>query len=216
MLINEKEQQVVNLDPVENSAENSTPETSQEVVENPQDTPVNEYKEKEEKEKETEETSKEEVKEDENKNDEEEEDKDKKKKEYSLNEIPEYVALCEELETLKNSYAAAEKTITDLNEELKTLKEFKAACDKKEKEAMIESFTMLTADQKKDVVDHIEEYSLDEIEAKLSVICVRNKVNFSLDEDNPSQETTYNLNNDDLRDTTPDWIKAIQRAAEND
>lgn len=212
-MLNEKEQQVVNLDPVENSA----PTTSQEVVENPQDTPVDEYKEKEKEEKEEkkdeEETSKEEVEEDENKDDEE---KDKKKKEYSLNEIPEYVALSEELETLKTSYATAEETINSLNEELKTLREFKAACDKKEKEIMIESFTMLTADQKKDVVDHIDEYSLDEIEAKLSVICVRNKVNFSLDEDKPSQETTYNLNNDDLRDTTPDWIKAIQRAAEND
>lgn len=150
------------------------------------------------------------------KEEEQEEDKEKKK-EYSLEEIPEYVALSEELESVKASYAEATATIESLNAELETLREFKAKQDRLQKEEMINSFTMLTADQKKDVVEHIDEYSLDDIEAKLSIICVRNKVNFSLDDDKESsQETTYNLNGGDLEDTTPDWIKAIQRAAEND
>lgn len=151
------------------------------------------------------------------KNNQTEEEKEEKKKEYSLEEIPEYVALSEELEKVKASYAEATATIEGLNAELKELKEFKAKQDKLQKEEMINSFTMLTKEQKKDVVEHIDEYSLDEIEAKLSVICVRNKVNFSLDDDKESsqEQTTYNLNSGDLEDTTPDWIKAIQRAAEN-
>jgi len=39
---------------------------------------------------------------------------------------------------------------------------------------------MLSDEQKKDCVDNIDTYSFDEIEAKLSVICVRNKVSFDL------------------------------------
>lgn len=159
---------------------------------------------------------KEESAEEEKKEDEPAEEDKKKKKEYSLDEIPEYVALSEELESVKVSYAEAQATIESLNAELETLREFKAKQDRLQKEEMINSFTMLTADQKKDVVEHIDEYSLDDIEAKLSIICVRNKVNFSLDDDKESsQETTYNLNGGDLEDATPDWIKAIQRAAEN-
>ena len=37
---------------------------------------------------------------------------------------------------------------------------------------------------KKDVIENIDTYSLDDIEAKLSIICVRNKVNFNLEDDN--------------------------------
>lgn len=178
-----------------------------------------EYKKaKEEEEKKGAEEEKEPAEEDKNANEgKEEPTEEEKKKEYSLEEIPEYVTLTEEFAKVEASYAEAQATIETLNAELETLREFKAKQDRLKKEEMINSFTMLTNDQKKDVVEHIDEYSLDDIEAKLSVICVRNKVNFSLDDDKePSQETTYNLNGDDLRDTTPDWIKAIQRAAEND
>ena len=41
---------------------------------------------------------------------------------------------------------------------------------------------MLSEEYKKDVTEHITEYSLDDIEAKLSVICVRTKVSFDLDD----------------------------------
>jgi len=47
---------------------------------------------------------------------------------------------------------------------------------------MIKSFYVLSDADKKDVVDNIDQYSLDEIESKLSVICVRNKVNFGLED----------------------------------
>ena len=50
---------------------------------------------------------------------------------------------------------------------------------------MIASFYMLSDEDKKDVVANIDTYSLDDIEAKLSIICVRNKVSFNLDDDKP-------------------------------
>ena len=77
---------------------------------------------------------------------------------------------------------------------------------------MIDSFYMLSSEDKKDVVDNIDTYSLEDIEAKLSIICVRNKVSFNLDNDNNNGSTTFNLN-DGGADTTPAWIKRIQDVA---
>lgn len=123
---------------------------------------------------------------------------------YVLEEIPEYIALKEENETLKTQLAE--------------LTAFKKASERKDKEAMIESFYMLSDEDKKDVVEHIDEYSLDDIEAKLSIICVRNKVSFNLDDNkgNEPAPVVYNLegsiSNDEM---TPAWVKAVRSVAKN-
>ena len=90
--------------------------------------------------------------------DDSEEDKKKEEKDYSLLE--------QELETLKASYAEMETKY----QELVT---FKEAVDNEKKDALINSFYMLSDEDKKDVIENKSKYSLDEIEAKLSVICVR-------------------------------------------
>ena len=73
---------------------------------------------------------------------------------------------------------------------------------------MIDGFYMLSEEDKKDVVEHIDEYSLDDIESRLSIICVRNKVSFDREDDKPATgSTTYSL--EEQFDTTPDWIKAV-------
>ena len=79
---------------------------------------------------------------------------------------------------------------------------------------MIASFYMLSDEDKKDVIDNIDTYSLDDIEAKLSIICVRNKVNFSLDEE-PKAEgvTTFSIDEPE-EDSVPAWIKAVQATAD--
>ena len=74
-------------------------------------------------------------------------------------------------------------------------------------------FSILSDEDKKDVIENINSYSLEDIESKLSVICVRNKVNFNLTEDNDTSKkdgiTTYNLN-DIVGDTNePAWVKAV-------
>lgn len=123
---------------------------------------------------------------------------------YVLEEIPEYVALKEENETLKTQLAE--------------LTAFKQASERKDKEAMIESFYMLSDEDKKDVVEHIDEYSLDDIEAKLSIICVRNKVSFNLDDNkgNEPAPIVYNLEGSVSKDeTTPAWVKAVRSVAKN-
>ena len=133
----------------------------------------------------------------------------KKKKKYSLEDVTEYQELKTEYEELKSKYAALETEKNSLTEEIEPLREFKLASEKKDKEAMIAQFYMLSDDDKKDVIDNIDKYSVDDIEAKLSVICVRNKVSFDLDENKETKPTTYNLNNgEDDDESIPAWVKA--------
>jgi hypothetical protein len=74
---------------------------------------------------------------------------------------------------------------------------------------------MLSDDLKKDCVDNIDTYSLDDIEAKLSVICVRNKVSFDLDKPEKEQEVVFNLDsvNNDLDLSVPAWVQRVQEVA---
>lgn len=141
---------------------------------------------------------------------------DKKKKKYSLDEIEEYVNLKAQYEELQNKFSLLEAENKTLSETNTSLTEFKNSIERKDKEAMIQSFYMLSDDDKKDVIDNIDKYSVDDIEAKLSVICVRNKVNFNLDDDNNDKgPTTYNLSNldNDSDAGMPAWVKAVLESA---
>lgn len=124
---------------------------------------------------------------------------DKKKKSYSLLET--------ELEKVKTAYA-------DLEQKYQALVTFKEQVDNEKKDALISSFYMLSDEDKKDVIENKSKYSLDEIEAKLSVICVRKKVNFDLEDASKKDDveehdvvTTYTVDN---QDSTPAWIAAIR------
>ena len=164
--------------------------------------------------KEEKETSSEEEKEpsDDKKEDKDDED-DKKKNKYSLEEIPEYVSLKKAFSELTSKYSALEKEKAELESQLQPLKEFKLNAERVAKEDMInKTFYMLSDEDKKDVVENIDKYSLDDIEAKLSIICVRNKVSFAALEDDGEQTapTTYNLGGNLFQDeSTPAWVKAV-------
>ena len=83
---------------------------------------------------------------------------------------------------------------------------------------MIDQFYMLSDEDKSDVIANIDTYSVDDIEAKLSIICVRNKVSFDLDENkNSGNPTVYNLNNGDSDDdaTVPAWVKSLRDTAKS-
>ena len=134
------------------------------------------------------------------------------KKEYSLDEIPEYVEL-------KTQFEALQQTNEQLVAENKTLTEFKLGVEKSQKEEMVKSFYMLDDEMKKEVVEHIDEYSLDEIEAKLSIICVRNKVSFEAQEKPEAKEEpiVYNLNTEETGtdDSTPAWVNSAIAVSKN-
>ena len=132
-------------------------------------------------------------------------------KKYNLEEIPEYVELQTNYSNLEAQYNALKAEKEELESQIAPLAEFKAQAEKEKKQEMIDSFYMLSDEDKKDVIDNIDTYSIDDIEAKLSIICVRNKVNFDLDNDNTESggATTYNLNDaGEDNSSVPAWVKA--------
>ena len=143
--------------------------------------------------------------------DDDEEKKKNKKTKYSLDEVVEYQDLLVKFADLESKYNDLLTEKTNLENQLAPLAQFKADAERKDKEEMIKSFYMLSDEDKADVVANIDTYSLDDIEAKLSIICVRNKVSFDLDDNNgPKDPITYNLDNDPDEDAgTPAWVKAV-------
>jgi hypothetical protein len=68
---------------------------------------------------------------------------------------------------------------------------------------------MLSDEDKKDVIENIDNYSLEEIESKLSVICVRNKVSFSVDTQETKPAISYSFEGDVSEDAgVPAWVRA--------
>ena len=116
-----------------------------------------------------------------------------------------------ELQAKVDAQAAEIERLTAVNTDLTN---FKLVVDREKKKELINTFYMLSDEQKKDCFDNIDKYSYDEIEAKLSVICVRNKVSFDLDTHEEKEITTYNL--DEIKEqvnSTPDWVKRVQEVA---
>ena len=196
------EEQNLSEPAVESTLENDLPTEAEtdfsedSKVEELESTPEADFAKDDEKEKEEEE--KEDSTEEEEESKEEDDDKEKK---YSLLE-QQYNDLSAQYEQLKLDYDA--------------LVSFKNQVDNERKDALIEEFYMLSQEDKKDVIENKTKYSLDEIKAKLSVICYDKKVNFNSDNsekfDSSKEEEkeiiTYNYDNDDAN--LPDWVKAVK------
>ena len=69
---------------------------------------------------------------------------------------------------------------------------------------------MLSEDDKADVIRNKQKYSLDEIKAKLAIICFDRKVSFNPSEQKKEEEVvTYSLNNNE-NNSQPDWVRAVK------
>ena len=170
--------------------ENSIESSSEETVEFKKDESEDEKEEKEDEDKKEEPSEKE---------SESEADEKEKKEKYVLEE--EYNSLNSKFEKLNSDYSL-------LKEEYDKLVEFKNEIENKEKDALINKFYMLSDEDKADVVNNKANYSLDEIEAKLSVICVRKKVSFSEEEEkDASKQLIYSLEEEC---EVPAWVTAIR------
>lgn len=102
------------------------------------------------------------------------------------------------------------------SQRIEELSQFKANIERQDKQKLIDSFYMLSDEDKKPFNDEIDKYSYHELEGELSILCVRNKVNFNLDEDKAaeSEPVVYNLNEVD-NDDAPEWIKAAREVSKN-
>ena len=149
----------------------------------------------------------------EEKKDQEEEDSEasEEEKESSKDDDEEkkkYTALEEKYNKLQADYSALETEVAGL-------REFKLNVESKQKDDLIAQFYMLSDEDKKDVIENKANYTLEEIESKLAVICFKKKVNFNLqdtkeNEDSIDDEVVTTFNVDNKEDSTPDWIKAVE------
>ena len=122
--------------------------------------------------------------------------------------------LNQEYEDLKNKNAELQEKYSKLEQDYSELLTFKKNVENEKKDELIKSFYMLSNEDKKDVMENKEKYSLDEIEAKLSVICFRKKINFTSEkeetEGEPAAPVTYSL--EDATEDVPAWLNSIRDA----
>ena len=115
-----------------------------------------------------------------------------------------------ELETKFQALQAEYENLQNVNNELV---EFKNKVEDQQKDELISKFYMLSDEDKHDVIENKRQYSLEDIESKLAVICYRKKINFNEDASSQASEEeavlTFNLN-DTFEDSTPEWVKAVE------
>ena len=147
-----------------------------------------------------------------------EEDEEKKK----------YTALETEHEALKASYSALETQYAELQSNYSALEtahaelvEFKRQSDDAKKDEMIGKFYMLSDEDKQEIVDNKANYTIEEIEEKLSVICFRKKVKFDLENssnfnNNTESLITYSAHSTSGNDSEkPAWLSAVDQHKKN-
>ena len=73
---------------------------------------------------------------------------------------------------------------------------------------------MLSDEDKKEVIENKSKYTLEDIKAKLSIICYDKKVNFNSDNsenfDSSKEEEIITYNYDDEDANLPEWVKAVK------
>lgn len=137
------------------------------------------------------------------------EDEKKKKEDYTLNPSVEdaNVVSVEEYNTLKNKYASLEETVAALTK-------FKNEAELEKKKSLINQFTMLADEDKAEIVNNINNYSLDEIEAKLSIKCFRKGI-FNKSEEAEIDKQVETMKSDPIityslpdvsKSNVPEWI----------
>lgn len=139
-----------------------------------------------------------------------------KKKKYS---VEEYSALETSLADLQTEFNAVKQELEEIRGEYSRLVDFEQKSIETEKDSLISGFYMLSDEDKQDVIANKANYSLEDIEAKLSILCVRKKVNFSVEEESqpevqPTEAVvTYGL--DQPVSSVPEWVKRVASKQEN-
>jgi hypothetical protein len=103
--------------------------------------------------------------------------------------------------------------LESLRAEVTELREFKLNVVNQEKDALINSYYMLSDEDKAEIVAHKAEYTLDEIKAQLALLYVEKNVNFDIDDKKESQEeevtVTFSLD-DEVNESVPALVAALR------
>ena len=121
---------------------------------------------------------------------------------------------------LEQKYNELETQFSQMEKEYQALVAFKAQIEDAKKDDLIKSFYMLDDADKKEIIENKSKYSLEDIEAKLSIIYTRKRMSFELEqqqkqkEETPSADvvTTFSLADD--VSGLPDWIKEVRKTEE--
>lgn len=118
-------------------------------------------------------------------------------------------------------FTALEKEVESLRAEIKELREFKLNIENQQKDVLINSYHMLSDEDKADVIAHKSEYSLEDIKAKLAVIYVEKNVDFNaidgqeVDEPNEVPAMTFSLDEDVSMEGAPGFLEALRQLSNN-
>lgn len=130
-----------------------------------------------------------------------------------------YSLLEQQHQELVEKYTALNADYEALKAEKDALVEFKQNVENERKDALINEFYMLSDEDKKEIIENKVNYTLEEIKAKLAVICYEKKVNFNSENsdeiENKQTEKnviTYTYNDDSAN--LPDWVKAVKNTIE--
>lgn len=115
-----------------------------------------------------------------------------------------YELTLEENEKLKNEL---EELKTSYNE----LKEFKLNVEREQKLEVVNNFTVLTDEEKKDIVENIDSYSLDDVKSKLSIAYAEKSNLFAkvAEEKENDEKTTFTFSLTDTKSEQVDELAEI-------
>ena len=182
-------------DNVDNIVQNDATENQENI-----ETPVTEdfSKKEEDEEKKTKCQKKDEEEEEDNSSDDKKDEEDEDKKKFS--------ALSAEHEALKAQFS-------ELQKDYQALIAFKNEVESAKKDEMIKSFYMLSDEDKKEVVENKDKFTLEEIESKLSVIFTKKSLaEMSIKTESDAEEkptVTFGLDDASI-DSVPAWISAVR------
>lgn len=152
-----------------------------------------------------------------------EEEEKEEEKEFSKEEDSAAEEFAEEEESeeedASKEFQMEEEKIDAISAELEELRAFKLEIENEKKDALIDSFYMLNEEDKKEIRENKTEFSLDEIKAKLAVICFDKKIDLSekeIDqkEDGNKDVMTYGLHSDEKHEDVPAFV-GLLKASKN-
>ena len=119
---------------------------------------------------------------------------------------------------IRRRVADLSNQIERMNAELESLRSFKAAVEEAEKDAVIARYSMLSDEDKADVIEHKAEYTAQEIDEKLALAYVRKNVVFNeilAEEADENVATTFSLDFNSNSEYVPPMVSALRRTRQN-
>ena len=123
-----------------------------------------------------------------------------------------FALMQEKFDELQASFQKLSEENQKVIEELAHYKKIVEDEEDKRKDDLIAEFSMLSDEEKQDVITHKTEYSYDTIKSKLAVMCYDKKVNYSVSE--PDSTVTVDIHTSDS--AMPSWLKAVEDRRKNE